>query len=789
VNQDNRSTNGRLLKVFLSVALAVLTVAVYIPCVHHPFSNYDDFEYVVENPAVQVGLTGQSIRWAFATFDCANWHPVTWLSLQLDSQLFGGTEPFGFHLTNLLLHIANTVLLYLLFVQLTAKIWRSAVVAALFALHPLHVESVAWVTERKDVLSTLFWILTIAAYLFYLRKPSAGRYLLIVATLAVGLMAKPMLVTLPFVLLLLDYWPLRRWRNGGTLNSAAEDATTPLPQAVPFRKLLVEKLPLFALVSVSCVITVLAQSQSGAVAPLEVYPLPVRIGNALLAYVAYLGKMLWPMNLAVFYTHHGAQISVAGTFAAGLFLIIFTGLILGRGCRWPYLTVGWLWYLGTLVPVIGLVQVGTQAMADRYTYVPLIGLFLMLVWGACDLASALQLHRFYLVAITIIVLSACGLLTWIQLGYWQSDVEFWKHSLAVNEGNAAAHHGLGVYFYKQGRWDDARPELERAVAIDPSIPKYHLNFGLALYAQDECEQALTEYQKALELDPSNAFVHTALANVLRDLDRREEAQTEYIQAIELSPEQASPHVGLGNVLADLGRREEAIDEYQRALHLEPDLVIARNHLALTLQSAGRLDEAQAEYRKASALGLAQANDGIQACVQLRALRQRYSDLPTKRYEPSNNAERLTLADFCGQPFVGLYVRSAQLYAEAFSTDPRLAHDPGAATHRINAAIASALAARGLGNDAAKLDEKERDRLRKQTLQSLQAELDLAAWTTPGYKAQARAAAQQALWVFRRHPAFSEVRDPVAVAKLSDAERARWQKLWKDISALAKASSQ
>jgi tetratricopeptide (TPR) repeat protein len=656
-------------------------------------------------------------------------------------------------------------------------------VAALFALHPLHVESVAWVTERKDVLSTLFWILTIAAYLFYLRKPSAGRYLLIVVTLAVGLMAKPMLVTLPFVMLLLDYWPLHRWRPGGTLNSAGLAPATPPPQIVPFRKLVVEKLPLFALVSVSCVITVLAQSQSGAVAPLEVFPLPVRIANSLLAYVTYLSKMVWPINLTVFYPHVGALMSAVHSIAAGLLLVILTVLVLGPGRRLPYLAVGWLWYLGTLVPVIGLVQVGSQAMADRYTYVPLIGLFLMLVWGVSDLASAVHLPRPYLGAIAVAILFACGLLTRTQLGYWKSDVDFWKHALTVTEENATAHNGLGVYYYRQSRWGDARTELDRAAAIDPSNPTFHLNFGLALYAQDEWDHALTEFQKAVELDPRNAFVHTALGNVLRDLDRRDEAQKEYNQAIELRPEQASPHVGLGNVLADLGRGKEAIDEYQRAVHLEPNLVIARNHLALAFQSDGRLDEALAEYRKISALGPAQANDGIQACVRLQALQQRYSDLPSKGYEPSNNAERLTLADFCGQPFIGLYVRSAQLYAEAFSVDPRLTHDPNAATHRLNAAIASALAAQGLGNDSANLDKKERDRLRQRALNGLQAELDLAVQATQNYKAQAQEAAQKALWICRRHPAFRAVRDPVAVAKLSGAERARWQQLWNDIKAL------
>jgi hypothetical protein len=497
----------------LLCVLALLTLVVYWSCLDHSFVNYDDPDYVTQNPHVQAGLTLRGVRWACTSRDCANWHPLTWLSLELDATLFGGQNARGFHCINVLLHTVNTVMLFWVLSAMTGAVWRSAVVAALFALHPLHVESVAWVAERKDVLSTLFWMLTLAAYLAYVRRPRVGRYLLVMLTLGSELMAKPMLVTLPFVLLLLDYWPLRR-----------SDSV---------RQLVLEKVPLFALVLASCALTFLVQRRSQAVASLERFPLDVRVGNALLAYATYLGKTFWPLHLAVFYPHPGATISIVSVLAAASLLLVITVLVLGPGRHWPYLAVGWLWYLGTLVPVIGLVQVGNQAMADRYTYVPLIGVFLALTWGASDLARAWHMPRFVLAAGTVAVLAACVILTRTQEAYWKDDLSLYPHTIAVTQRNVLAHYNLGKALKDLGRPAEAE----------------------------------TEYRTAIELAPTDAKIHNNLGNVLTDLGRREEALTEFRQAIALDFETALPHLNLGRALLEEGRFAEALASLQRGHEL------------------------------------------------------------------------------------------------------------------------------------------------------------------------------------------------------------------------------
>ncbi len=411
-NQDLTASRQYRLTLGLGIALAVVTLLVYCRCFDFGFIQFDDPEYVFENRHVLAGLTADSVRWAFTTFNCANWHPLTWLSLEFDALLYGGPQAGGFHATNVVLHIANVVVLFLILGRMTGMVWRSAMVAALFALHPLHVESVAWVSERKDVLSTLFWMLTMAAYLVYVDRPSIARYLLVALALALGLMAKPMLITLPFVLLLLDYWPLGRWQHGPKPALPSPDSSKDQPQPLSLGRLLLEKIPLFVMVLGSCIVTFLAQHQGQAVGSFEKFPLLVRLWNALLTYVTYLGEMFLPRNLAVYYPHPGLQISALRGVAAGLLLLAISWLVLWPGRRFPYLAVGWFWYLGTLVPVVGLVQVGSQAMADRYTYVPLIGCFLMLTWGGGDLALAKGWFPFAPVVSCAVLLCACCALTW-----------------------------------------------------------------------------------------------------------------------------------------------------------------------------------------------------------------------------------------------------------------------------------------------------------------------------------------------------------------------------------------
>jgi tetratricopeptide (TPR) repeat protein len=775
-------TRDSLVEMLVGAALAALTLLVYCPTFQHPFVNYDDGVYVFQNPQVQAGLSAEGVRWAFTTFDAGNWHPLTWLSLQLDSELYGGLQAGGFHLTNVLLHTANTLLLFLVLTRMTERMWRSAVVAALFALHPLHVESVAWVAERKDVLSTLFWMLTLAAYLYHVRRPGVGRYLLVMLALGLGLMGKPMLVTLPCVLLLLDYWPLGRWRRGPGPARTTVVPEPALPPQVPFRHLLVEKLPLLALVLASCGVTFLAQLRGEAVAPFEAFPLAVRIGNTLQAYVSYIGQMLWPTHLAVYYPHPGAAVSAAGALGAGAFLVVITVLVLGPGRRWPYLAVGWLWYLGTLIPVIGLVQVGSQGMADRYTYVPLIGLFLLLTWGVSDLAAAWDLPRRCLVAATAVVLFACGALTWFQVGHWQSTLHLWEHAARVTENNALAHVNLGACYDEQGRLAAAREEFEKAAAINPKLPVPHFNLGNVLLHLGRVEEALAAYRRALALGADAPELHNNLGNLLLDLGRLEEALAEYSRAIDRDPGDAFAHNNRGIILAELGQPAEALAEFHKAIALDPDNATPHTNLAAALQQVGRLEEALAEYRNARRLGDEQARLRLRACERLRALRPRLAGLSAGRDRPADNSERLALAELCRQPFERRYALAARLYADAFAADPKLADDLRAA-NRLHAAAAAAAAGCGQGQEVARLDEMEKARLRRQALNWLQA--DLAVWTTHAQsnRPQARAAVQQALRAWQRDAALAGVRDPAARAALPEAERQAWQKLWQEVEAV------
>ena len=568
-----------------AVAVAVLALAAYAPIWYgdYEFLNVDDDEYVTENPHVLAGLTGPSLWWALTKFHSHNWHPLTWMSLELDRQLYGD-NPLGFHITNVLLHTANTVLLFFALRSLTGAAWRSAVVAAFFAVHPLHIESVAWVAERKDVLSTLFWMLILWAYSAYAAGPGWGRYLLMLALFGLGLMAKPMLVTLPCVLLLLDYWPLRRFSSYQP--AAPARAKEPLAGAAGWWSLVKEKLPFFAL-AVGCSLLTL-QAQQDIMQPLDVLPLPYRLANVPLAYLTYIGMMFWPVRLAVFYPHPGQTISFGlATGAAGL-LLILTALALRQARRRPYLAVGWLWYLGTLVPVIGLVQAGRQAFADRYTYVPFIGLFLLLAWGTYDL---LERRRLVWAAVPVVggLLAACLVLTWRQLPVWRNSVALWQHALAVRP-SSVAQQVKARFLEKEGRIDDARREYAEALRLDPTAVAYN-NVGAFLAKHGWTNEALEHFAQSLALYPEQRAAHHNMGYLLLEQGKLDEARRHLAEAVRLDPNFAASHYCLGLVLQRQGKFREAESELLRALRGNPGSANARYHLGVALEGQGRSREA------------------------------------------------------------------------------------------------------------------------------------------------------------------------------------------------------
>jgi len=457
---------------FIYLVLALAVRVVFWPVHNYKFINYDDPAYVTQNPHVKAGINSDSIIWAFRTSAAGNWHPLTWLSHMLDCQLFGA-KAGGHHVVNLMFHLVNTLLLFSIFKRMTGAIWQSAFVAALFAMHPLNVESVAWIAERKNVLSTMFWLLTMAAYLRYVRRPGIVRYLLMIFVFALGLMAKPMLITLPFVLLLLDYWPLGRFQIGGSAkNSSQQSCKSPdnNSQWQVFYRLVFEKIPIFILSAVSSTVTFLIQSNFGVLTGSDVCPLKIRIANALVSYLMYLQKMVWPNRLAVFYPHPLDSIPLWQVAAAAVIIIAISILAVCLSRNRKYLAVGWLWYLGTLVPVIGLVQTGEQAMADRYAYVPFIGLFIIIAWGSQDLlAKWLRRKSVFGISATIVlvVLAVC---THIQLRYWRNSITLLEHSIAVTDNNYLAHYNLAHALIDDGRTNEAVAHFKEVLRIKPRHP-------------------------------------------------------------------------------------------------------------------------------------------------------------------------------------------------------------------------------------------------------------------------------------------------------------------------------
>jgi len=554
----------RVAKIWIGFVIGLLTLAAYGRVCSNDFVNYDDPDYVTANPQIQSGLNPEMIRWAWRSFHAHNWHPLTWLSLALDRQLFG-TRPWGAHLTNLVLHTANAILLFVALSRMTNDIWPSAAVATLFALHPLHVESVAWVSERKDVLSAFFWMLAVFTYASYAERPTWVRYSLIVVCMALGLMAKPMIMTLPFVLLLLDYWPLRRWPKGEKVEAPIGGRTSRASLPVLF----LEKTPLIALAAASGVITLLAQGR--AVIDWDYLPFSARAANALVAYVKYMAMMIWPKDLAVFYPHPLEALPVWKSVAAALVLGLISVAALSQCRRRPYFVVGWLWYLGTLAPVIGLIQVGNQALADRFTYVPLIGLFFILAWGLAELLRQRLSLKSPLILTACAGLTILAICSWIQVGYWQNSIKLWEHTLAVTADNPVAHNNLGV----------------------------------ALWDNEQREEALSHFAEAYRLQPNyrNAqhnleVAHYDLGLRMRQRGEWQSAEQHFLQVTHNNPGNTSAFQQRGIVLGILKRWQESGDNFKQAVNLEPRLAQYRADLALSFQEQGQIEAAQLQYREA-----------------------------------------------------------------------------------------------------------------------------------------------------------------------------------------------
>lgn len=642
LREDSRTS------ILICATLVALVLAVFWPALGAQFLNYDDNDYVYENPHVTNGLSLDGIRWAFTHFHASNWHPLTTISHMLDCQLYG-LQPSGHHLTNILLHALAAALLFLALRELTKSlnsqrsalnyIWPSFFVAALFAIHPLRVESVAWIAERKDVLSGVFFMLTLLAYANYARSEnrSIGKYLLVAAFFALGLMSKPTLVTTPFVLLLLDYWPLKRWQGAGSKEHGAKtDAPAAISTAqrlnnsTSFVGLILEKLPLFILSAVSCVITIAAQKE--AFTAMQQLPFQARFANAVVSYTIYLWQLIWPAHLAVLYPYpvHGIP-SWAVILALVLLWVVTIFLFLQRH-RSPFLIVGWLWFLGMLVPMIGLVQVGAQPRADRYTYLPAIGLYVLAVWGVARLTPGLTRSRTLIAVLGAVIIFSLSVRSFLQTWYWRDSETLWQHTVDITSANHVAENGLGNAFFDEGRLSDAIAHYRAALAIKPDYFLIHSNLGNTLLRANQLDEAIVQLQEAIRINPSYAQAYNNLGGAFMEKGQASEAIANYEKALQIKPDYAGAFNNLGVAYLQQGKVEDAIAQYQKAaainpgsvdiqtnlgnalsrarnwpeaivayqtaLKSRPDYAKAHNNLGVALEAVGKPDEAAAEYNKA-----------------------------------------------------------------------------------------------------------------------------------------------------------------------------------------------
>ncbi len=562
------------LKWMISLLVTVAIIVAYGQVRNFAFVGYDDQLYVTDNINVQAGITVKGIVWAFTTHHDANWFPITWLSHMLDVEFYG-LNPMGHHWTNVQLHIANTLLLFFVLQLMTGAIWKSAFVSALFALHPLHVESVAWVAERKDVLSTFFGILMIAAYYLYVKKSDLKNYLLVIMLFGLGLMAKPMLVTFPFLLLLLDVWPYKRFQFMKPYALQPKDPTADAFQGDFW--IILEKIPLVVMAAVSSVLTFIVQHSEGAVKTIEALSLKTRVANALVSYASYVIKAVWPHKLAVFYPHPGTTLPVWQILGAALLLgsaIIFALYALRR---YPYLAVGLFWFLGTLVPVIGLVQVGEQAMADRYTYVPLIGLFIIVAWGIPDLLEQWRYRKIILGIFFVITISAMTVCTFFQVSHWRNGITLFENAVGVTKNNYQAQNNLGTAV---GRADLDRAifHYKEALKIKPDYATALYNLGTALFYKGNYDQAAFHYKQALSINPEYVDAHYNLGDVLIAQGKTNSAIAHYFETIRINPDYAKGYNRIGLILALQGKNKKAEVFFLKAIQVNPDYMEARKNI-------------------------------------------------------------------------------------------------------------------------------------------------------------------------------------------------------------------
>jgi protein O-mannosyl-transferase len=627
------------LYLIICAGLIAAVVAVYWPVYNYEFVHYDDNVYVTDNENIQSGLNWQGVKWAFTTGCASNWHPLTWLSLMLDCEIFG-VKAGPMHVVNVLFHIVNTILLFLVLARMTNGIWQSAFIAGLFALHPLHIESVAWIAERKDVLSTFFWLLTMLFYARYVEKQSLWRYIAVLVLFSLGLMAKPMLVTLPFVLFLLDYWPFERFSRFDS----------------SIKKPAIEKIPMIILSAVSSVITFVVQQKGGAVIQSSRLTFDGRIINALISYVSYISKMLWPTHLAVFYPHRANKTSIGEAAVCAVILILVTIVVVYFGRRRKYILVGWLWYLGTLVPVIGIVQVGAQAMADRYTYISLIGIFVIIAFGAAQLLQIISTKKIILGVLAGVCLAACAAATSQQLRYWKDSFALFGRALDVTEGNYAMHNNYGILLSRHGRREEAASHFLEALRlvpdsvdilfnygnllremgkVDQAIEQFkialrikpddklsHYGLGLALAAKGDYEGAIKQYQIYAEFGTDMADIRQKLAVQLARSGKVDDAINQFQRVMTVNPDSAEVLSNFGYALAQSGKSDEAIKYYEQVLARDPNNVITHGRLALALAGIGKIDEAIEQCR----IVLAARPDDFEMYTNLGILLQRQGKL-------------------------------------------------------------------------------------------------------------------------------------------------------------------
>ncbi len=674
----------------MALLLVLVTGTTYWPVTTHDFLTYDDPAYVTDNVQVQAGLTWHGLAWAFGRLhgEETYWHPLTWVSHMQDCQLFG-LKPAGHHLVNLLFHTLNTVLVFLVFWRMTHAFWRCAVLAALFALHPLQVDTVAWVAERKNLLGAFFWLLTTWGYTAYVEARGSNAeggmqhaesgipclasshahyaprgkaatlifYLLSLSCFALGLMCKPVLVTLPFVLLLLDYWPLGR-------------LTTHEPPLKNLISLVWEKIPFFALATVSSLVTVLAHRSLGALETAFQLPLGLRIENAVVSYVRYLGKAIWPTNLAVFYPYPDGW-PVPQIIFCGLLLVVVSGLVARVARTGRYLLLGWFWFLGVLIPFIGLIQAGAQAMADRFAYLPLIGLFILLIWGIHDMFTWRRHGTAVLSVAAVLAVSVCFALTRQQLAYWRDSESLFRHALNVTQNNYLSHNNLGSALGKKGQLDEAISQFGEAIRLKPAYASAHNNLGNALFLKGQPQEAIQQYREAARLKPNYAEAHYNLGSVLDQEGRIEEAIGEYRQAIRLKADYARAYNNLGSALFRKGRLADAIRQYQEAIRHAPDDTKTHYNLGLALDQQGRADEAIREYQEALRLEPDDANThynlGVVFSKKGHAEEAIVEYREAIRLKPGNAGAHYNLANALARE--GRIAEAIQQYREALRLKP------------------------------------------------------------------------------------------------------------------------